>query len=64
MRNRIHSKREKDDTARNYAINGAEAEIVGRYGSAVKEHFAAYSGVDNEAGKVLKRGRKNTMATT
>lgn len=34
------------------------AEVVARYGSAIKEHFVAYSGVDNEAGKQLTKGLK------
>ena len=34
---------------------GAAAETVQRYGSAVKEHVVAYSGIDNETGKVLEK---------
>lgn len=38
---------------------GAAVEVVERYGSAVKEHFVAYSGVDNETGKSLNRSLKS-----
>ena len=34
---------------------GVSAEIIQRYGSAIKEHIVAHSGVDNEAGKTLKK---------
>lgn len=37
------------------ALSGAAVENVQRFGSAVKEHFVAFSGVDNEAGKNLKK---------
>lgn len=43
------------------AIEGAATETVQRYGSAAKEHFTAYSGIDNEktgAAKSLSRGLK------
>ena len=39
---------------------GATTEVVGRYGSASKQHLVAYSGQDNEVGKTLKRGLKKT----
>lgn len=39
-------------------LAGAQAEAVQRYGSAVKEHFVSYSGVDNETGKQLAKGLK------
>jgi hypothetical protein len=42
------------------AQSGAASEVVSRYGSAEKGHFVAYSGKDNETGKVLKRGLKKT----
>lgn len=41
------------------AQTGAAAEVVQRYGSAVKEHFVAYSGTDNETGEQLKKGLKD-----
>lgn len=39
---------------------GAANEVVGRFGSASKQHLVAYSGRDNEFGKTLKRGLKKT----
>ena len=39
---------------------GATTEVVGRYGSASKQHLVAYSGQDNEVGKTRKRGLKKT----
>lgn len=56
---RNNEQQEKSENIKNAAIAGAETEIVQRYGSAVKEHSVAYSGVDNEIGKQLQRGLKN-----
>lgn len=42
----------------NVGLAGAQAEVVARYGSAAKEHLVAYTGVDQEAGRVLKKGLK------
>ena len=39
----------------NAGVAGATTETVQRYGSAVKEHVVAYSGIDNEATKQLKK---------
>ena len=39
-------------------IAGAAADAVDRYGTALKQHIVAYSGIDNEAGIVLKRSLK------
>jgi hypothetical protein len=50
---------EKIDTLENVSLAGNAAEVVQRYGSANKEHFVAYSGSDNEAGKILKKGLKS-----
>lgn len=52
-------KKEKQSTYINVALEGAAEEVVQRYGSAVKEHFVAYDGIDNETGKQLKRGLKD-----
>ena len=41
------------------AIEGAAAETVQRFGSAAKQHYVAYSGVDNEIGKQLSKGLKS-----
>lgn len=46
----------KIETYTNVALEGSSSEIVQRYGSAVKEHFFSYSGIDNENGIQLKRG--------
>ncbi len=50
---------EKLSTLTNVAQSGAAAEVVQRYGSAIKEHFVAYSGMDNETGEQLKKGLKD-----
>lgn len=54
-----HKDQGKKRTVENVGIAGAQVETVRRYGSAVKEHFVAYSGEDREAGKVLAKGLKN-----
>lgn len=41
------------------AFIGASSETINRYGSAAKEHFVSYSGMDNESGKVLTKGLKS-----
>ncbi len=46
------------DSTINAGLAGAASDVVSRYGSGVKEHFVAYSGIDNEAGQTLKRGLK------
>lgn len=46
------------DATVNAGLSGAASDVVSRYGSGVKEHFVAYSGVDNETGQQLKRGLK------
>ena len=50
---------DKNKGLENAAIAGAAAETIDRYGSAAKEYFVAYSGVDNENGKVLSKGLKS-----
>lgn len=50
---------EKLKTLQNVALSGAAVETVQRYGSAVKEHIVSFSGMDNETGKVLKKGLKS-----
>ncbi|MBP3207785.1 MAG: hypothetical protein J6M21_05950 [Campylobacter sp.] len=52
-------KKEKLETLESVAQSGAATEVVGRYGSAIKEHFVAYSGTDNETGEQLKKGLKD-----
>ena len=48
----------KNDSAINSSLAVASGEVVDRYGSAVKEHVVAYSGVDNEIDKELTKGLK------
>lgn len=52
-------KNRKASTIQNVGVAGANTEVVQRYGSAVKEHFVAYSGVDNETGQQLVKGLKS-----
>ena len=40
-------------------LAGASYDTVQRFGAAIKEHLVAYSGVDNESGKVLKKSLKD-----
>lgn len=40
-------------------LKGAAAETVQGYGSAVKQHYVAYSGMDNETGQRLAKGLKD-----
>lgn len=40
-------------------LKGAAAERVQSYGSAVKQHYVAYSGMDNETGQRLTKGLKD-----
>ena len=47
------------DTTIIAGLSGAQAEVVQRYGSAIKEHFVAYSGTDNEVGQQLAKGLKD-----
>ena len=51
-------KSEKKKRLLNKALEGAAAERVSRFGSAVKEHFVAYTGKDSEKGKTLVKGLK------
>ena len=52
------NKKTKDKTVTNAALAGIASDVVDRFGSAVKEHEVAYSGVDNEAGQTLQKGLK------
>ncbi len=53
-----NEKRKDKEDLLNAGISGASYESVQRYGSAVKQHSMAYSGVDNEAGVEFKRSLK------
>ncbi len=50
-------KRKKDDFKK-VVVSSATYDTVQLYGSAAKQHYVAYSGVDNETGKVLQKGLK------
>lgn len=54
------NKKNRNKSLEYAAQAGAAHEVVGRYGSASKEHLVAYSGQDNEYGRTLKRGLKKT----
>lgn len=45
----------KEENIKNAAVAGGAAEVVQRYGSALKEHIAAYSGNDRENQRLLKK---------
>lgn len=51
-------KTDKKKAVEHAGLAGAQAETVQRYGSAVKEHFVSYSGMDNETEKQLAKGLK------
>lgn len=56
----MNDKKKKDvlNNILNAGIAGVGTETIQRYGSAAKQHYVAYSGTDNEAGKNLVRGLK------
>lgn len=56
------TKKKKQDDLLRAGIAGASAETVQRHGAAVKEHLAAYSGVDNEQGVRLQKSLKSIKA--
>lgn len=51
-------KKRKQEDILNAGIAGASYETIQRYGDATKQHYVAYSGVDNEAGSNLVKGLK------
>lgn len=55
--NEKEEKRKQEDLV-NAGVAGAACETVQRYGEAAKQHYVAFSGVDNENGKVLVKGLK------
>lgn len=56
--NEKEKNRDKQEDLLNAGIAGAAYENIQRYGEAAKQHYVAYSGVDNETGKVLFKGLK------
>lgn len=62
--NNLNNKKHKDNKNENNSIINsslaiASNEVVDRYGSAVKEHIVAYSGIDNEFNKELTKDLKD-----
>lgn len=51
-------KRNKNEDMLNAGLAGASYETVQRFGDAVKQHYVAYSGMDNEIGQALTKGLK------
>ena len=49
----------KEQAILHAGLSGAQAEVVQRYGSAVKEHAVAYTGIDRESGQKLAKGLKS-----
>lgn len=56
--NKKEEKKHKQEDLLDAGIAGAAYETVQRYGEAAKQHYVAYSGVDNETGKALAKGLK------
>lgn len=52
-------KKDKQENFLRAGLAGASFETVQRFGSAAKEHFVAYSGVDNETGTHLQKSLKS-----
>lgn len=59
MSNKEDKKSFDKESLERVALSGAATEVVQRYGSAAKEYLVAYSGVDNETGKVLQKSLKS-----
>jgi esterase/lipase len=58
IHNENNERERRKKTIANVEIARAGSEVVGRYGFAIKEYHVAYNGIDNEAGKALKKGLK------
>lgn len=57
----MDDKKKRYQTMRNASISGSQAEVVHRYGAAVKEHIVAYSGVDQETGQTMQKSLKSVF---
>lgn len=55
----MHKEKDYQSTIKNAGIAGSQAKLVQYYGSAVKEHLVAYTGIDRETGQSLKKGLKS-----
>ena len=51
-----HAENKWKEDLRNAGITGAASGTVDQYGSAIKEHFVAFSGHDYETGQPLTKG--------
>lgn len=51
-------RKQNEEDILNSGIAGANYETIQRYGTAAKDHYIAYSGIDNETGKTLAKGLK------
>lgn len=49
-------KKQSQESILQAGLSGATTEVVQRFGSAVREHIVAYSGMDNETGTRLSKG--------
>lgn len=54
-----HAENKWKEDLRNAGITGAASGTVDQYGSAIKEHFVAFSGHDYETGQPLTKGLKD-----
>lgn len=59
MKKKEKKKEFEFNNLKNATISGASSEVVQRYGSAVKEHYMSYTGINNETGNHLKKGLKD-----
>ena len=55
MRKKEKKKEIDFNNLKNATISGASSEVVQRYGSAVKEHYMSYTGINNETGKQVQK---------
>lgn len=63
MRKKEKKKEIDFNNLKNATISGASSEVVQRYGSAVKEHYMSYTGINNETGNHLKKGFKDIASS-
>ena len=54
-----HAENKWKEDLRNTGLTGAASGTVDQYGSAIKEHFVAFSGHDYETGQPLTKGVKD-----
>ena len=59
----LHEQDTQQEDLRNAGIAGAASSTVGQYGSAIKQHFVAFSGHDYETGQTLTKGLKDIASS-